>query len=187
MDVTDEAISRNYTSLLCESDRGAVILGMASIDEFLEKLLRHYLAHSPEIQDTLFEDNGPLGTFRNKILISRTLGLIDTGMDRTLNLLRRIRNHCAHTSTWESLEEQKDRISELAKPLVSYPEFKQLTYVCLGREALDHSSATIRAVMCVLLHQLSERVSLLSSQATTELDTPLALIPLKWSGSALQG
>jgi DNA-binding MltR family transcriptional regulator len=59
-----------------ETDRGCALMAASFLDYELEKLLREKLVGSKNHLDTLFEFNGPLGTFSSRIRLSYSLGLI---------------------------------------------------------------------------------------------------------------
>jgi|SRR6266699_888343 len=101
-----------------ETDRAAVILAAAKIDELLRLAIIKRLAPSPSSRDTLLEPEGPLGTFSARIDTSFRLRLIDEAFARALHLIRRIRNDFAHESTGASLASgsHADRVKELALP-----------------------------------------------------------------------
>lgn len=82
-----------------ESDRGAVILAATSIEDMLEWAI---LARMPGLlkdssfRDTFFGVNGPAGTFSSKITMAYAMGIIDAPMRKLLDLIREMRNCCAH-------------------------------------------------------------------------------------------
>jgi hypothetical protein len=101
-----------------ESDRAAVILAAAKIDELLRLAIIKRLAPSPTNRDDLLEPEGPLGTLRSRIDIAYRLNLIDSAFARALHLIRRIRNNFAHELSGASLSSgaHSDRVRELALP-----------------------------------------------------------------------
>jgi hypothetical protein len=111
-----------------ESDRAAVILGAAKIDQLLHELLERYLLPSPVSEDTLFSNNGPLGTFSAKVDLAYRLGLIDAQFSKSIHLIRRIRNSFAHEVYGAKLSSgtHKDRVRSLAAPFQSHENFSTL-------------------------------------------------------------
>ena len=109
--------------LATESDRGMVLAGAAYIDNALAQLLQSYFVDEPVVQK-LFSGNAPLSTFSSRIEIAFALGLIDSGIQRDINLIRKIRNECAHTDQYIKLTDEriKNRIRELS----CFPAFKSL-------------------------------------------------------------
>jgi hypothetical protein len=99
-----------------ESDRAAVILAAAKLDELLAELLRSVLQPSPLAQDELFDTERPLSTFSAKIHLAHRLGLFDPAFARALHLVRRIRNSFAHETAKAQFDQSphRDRIRELA-------------------------------------------------------------------------
>ena len=70
--------------LIKESERAAVVLGVARIDSELEKLIKAVLRRNSKDPDTLFDADGPLSTFSAKIRLAYRLNLIDADFERSL-------------------------------------------------------------------------------------------------------
>lgn len=111
-------------SLKGESERAAVVLGVAKLDTLLELLLKRSLTPCAGGRDDLFDTDRPLGTFSAKIAISYRLGLIDKDFEYALQALRRIRNSFAHSIENETLSKAShhDRIFEVKKILSGYEQ-----------------------------------------------------------------
>jgi hypothetical protein len=101
-----------------ESDRAAVILASAKVDELLRLAIVKRLLPSPTERDHMLEPEGPIGSSGARINLSYRLGLIDAAFARALHLLRRIRNDFAHESAGGRLDSgpHADRVRELALP-----------------------------------------------------------------------
>jgi hypothetical protein len=65
-----------YGKLGNESDRAAVILVAARLDEMLRVAITHRLIPCPTSQDDLMRSDGPLGMFSSRIDAAYRLGLI---------------------------------------------------------------------------------------------------------------
>jgi hypothetical protein len=101
-----------------ETDRGAVIVAAALLEDALESMLLARLVPSPERDDELFHGPyAPLSTFSAKIDFAYRVGLIRLSVRSSLHLLRRIRNEFAHSATTGSFESQSvvSRLRELFK------------------------------------------------------------------------
>ena len=103
------------------SVRPLIIIGVAKIEQLLLGMLNTFLLPKrvkAKEQDELLEGDTPLGTFSARIKICHRLGLIDETLCATLELLRKIRNLCAHSVSFdhtkspvrEHLTEFKDRV-----------------------------------------------------------------------------
>lgn len=79
-----------------ESPRALIILLAAYIDDQLTKLLKNYLAVPPVSKDDLFCENGPLFNLGVKISMAQRLGLISNDMAWLINMVKKVRNKCAH-------------------------------------------------------------------------------------------
>ena len=86
-----------------ESERSAVILGVARVDRALERALKALLNAPTGASDSLFDQDRPLATFSAKIVTAHRLGLIDDDTESVLQALRKIRNGFAHSIEDESL------------------------------------------------------------------------------------
>lgn len=80
-----------------ESDRAAVILAAAMLDELLLDLLRSSLSPCPSGKDELLDSpNAPFGSFSTRINGCHRIGLITTTFAKDLHIIRRTRNEFAH-------------------------------------------------------------------------------------------
>jgi hypothetical protein len=87
-----------FRQLANESDRGAVIVSAALLDDALLNMLKQRLCPSLEREDELFERiYAPLGTFAAKIDLAYRVGLINAEFRRILHLMRKLRNDFAHS------------------------------------------------------------------------------------------
>jgi hypothetical protein len=77
-------------------ERAIAILGGTFLEMALEHILRAYLPDGEKEVNGLFEQNGPMATFSNKISLCFCLGLIDEVIKDDLTLVRKIRNKFAH-------------------------------------------------------------------------------------------
>jgi len=59
-----------------ESDRGCALLAAAHLDYMLESVLRKKMIGSKNHLDSLFNFNGPVGTFSGRILLAHSIGLL---------------------------------------------------------------------------------------------------------------
>lgn len=86
-------------SLLSESDRGAVIIGSANIEEELEKAIVKMLPQkSKTYKRKLFDYPGLLSSFSAKIELAYAFRYININTRNSLNSLRSLRNKAAHSS-----------------------------------------------------------------------------------------
>ena len=98
-----------------EGERALVIGGAARIDVVLERLLKAVLKPHPGGDDNLFDPDRPLGSFSAKISLAWRMGLLDAETEKSLQMIRKIRNDFAHAETRISLSDSavKSRIREL--------------------------------------------------------------------------
>jgi len=93
-----ESVPHFVASLVVEgSERSAVIVGAAQLDDSLERLLLKVLKPQSHKNDRLFGVNGPLRDTYPKINLAYRLGIIDDDVEQALQLVRKIRNDFAHS------------------------------------------------------------------------------------------
>lgn len=95
---TKEAVTLN---LLDESDRGAVIVGAALLENELDLILKQIISdHEISNKHTkeMFSLSGPLASFSSKSLICYGFGFISKDIFDDLSRIRRLRNKFAHSS-----------------------------------------------------------------------------------------
>ena len=101
--VAAQAAKTIALQMLEERGRGAVLVGVARVDAALEHLLQAGLVPATAKNDGLFLPDRPLGSIGAKVALASRMGLIDTGVERALNVLRKLRNAFAHSTDSASL------------------------------------------------------------------------------------
>jgi DNA-binding MltR family transcriptional regulator len=89
-------------TLNSESDRGSAIIGAEITSDRLESLLRAFFrsdAQSRKQIDPLFKGFGPVSTFSARIQMAYVMYLIPRIIRDRLEMIRKIRNHFAHSPT----------------------------------------------------------------------------------------
>jgi hypothetical protein len=92
-----------------ESDRGAIILAATSIEDSLEHALTRWMVAltadaDMEAKARIFGPEGIIGTYANKTWIAYALGIINKDARKEIDLVRHIRNACAHSRKPLSLQ-----------------------------------------------------------------------------------
>lgn len=81
-----------------ETDRGAVIILATVIEDVLAEQIRGKMGWlSADERSRLFGPDGPLGTFSALIRMAHALGVIDRDLMRACDIVREMRNACAHS------------------------------------------------------------------------------------------
>jgi DNA-binding MltR family transcriptional regulator len=115
--VTLDQLQPIIRALRTESDRACAVLGLATIDAFLESSLRAVMVS--DAPDELFEGTAPCATLSGKIELAFSLGIVSQEERRDLGLLRKIRNDFAHAVDHElSFANQRvsSRVAALTTP-----------------------------------------------------------------------
>ena len=97
---TLEEIPAQLAEFGLESDRGAIILAATNVEDSLELAITEKmpsLSHDKEAFAAVFGADGTLSTYFDKTLIAYALGLIDKKDRKNIDLIRQIRNACAHS------------------------------------------------------------------------------------------
>lgn len=111
-----------FSELEHESERGAVLLVGAALDDTLEELLRARLLPSKST-DELLTGRGPLATFNARIDLCHSLGVISSSEHALLHKLRKIRNDCAHVRSIQFHDAPlKDKCLALEMPYGEIPD-----------------------------------------------------------------
>lgn len=104
-----------------ESDRGAVLVAAALLDNGLKSRISSRFLKNDDAKDPLFEGgNAPLGTFSAKIELAYRLGLIDKECKTSLNTFRKLRNDFAHEVAASKLSDSRIR-DRLIASIKHYP------------------------------------------------------------------
>ena len=98
------------TSYLSEApnDLTRILLISSSLEVALEQLLLRVLIKG--CKQTLFDHNGPLGTFSSRTEMAYALGLISESEYKSLTYIRKIRNRFAHSGGNHKLDFEDDQI-----------------------------------------------------------------------------
>lgn len=120
-DFVKETANFRHT-LNLETDRGCALMASAYLEDRLEFLIKSFLVE--EASNSLFEFNGPFGTFSSKITTAYALGLVPKNLNTDLNILRKVRNEFAHRADLTDFESSgiKERVSSF-----SFVDVKDLT------------------------------------------------------------
>jgi hypothetical protein len=105
-----------YEQLRVESERGSAIVGAVFIEEALEKMLKALLIAPAGKDDELFNSSySALRSFSAKIDVAYRTGLISPRVQKSLHIIRDLRNDFAHLSLQINFETQsvRDRIRNL--------------------------------------------------------------------------
>jgi len=93
-----------------ESDRSAIILHASSIETCLVYLLKDKMGHlNGEEIKRLFDFEGPIGSFSNRIRMAHALGLIDRPQKKRIEIIKEMRNAAAHCHDVVSFETEAIR------------------------------------------------------------------------------
>ncbi len=113
-----DEVNRMTNELNKESDRGAVLVGVAYLDELLIRLFRKRMLLSKKLDEELFEGFGPLSALSARIKVAYALGWIGSETYHDLNLLRSLRNEFAHAHEPKAFSDAsvEKRCSQLELP-----------------------------------------------------------------------
>ncbi len=92
----DAEMMRFMQTLQDEPDRGCVLVGAAFLDDVLKSLLELHFVNDRPVTAKLLRQDGVVGTFGARIELAYALGLVSSAVHDDLNIIRKIRNVCAH-------------------------------------------------------------------------------------------
>jgi DNA-binding MltR family transcriptional regulator len=143
-----------------ESDRGAVLVAGAMLEEALKEVLVMHLVPNPTATDPLFDGpTAPLQSFSSKIDAGYRLGIISDRFCRDMHVIRRIRNTVAHRAAGCSFQDAsiEDRVKALS---ASHGIFERSPKWTAKRNPMDTRRQFIEAVswMLFFLHAEVDRV-----------------------------
>jgi DNA-binding MltR family transcriptional regulator len=149
--------------LLAErSERPLIIIGAAKIEQLLFEILSTFLLPKrvkAKEQDELLEGDTPLGTFSARIKICHRLGLIDEKLFATLDLLRRIRNLCAHSVSFDHAKSPvREHLAEFKRNVdgrSSYQLTRQRYFDNANLQRIEELQCLLLTV-CVLLEAIQQ-------------------------------
>ena len=138
--VAAQAAKTIALQMLEERGRGAVLVGVARVDAALEHLLQAVLAPATAKNDGLFLPDRPLGSIGAKVALASRMGLIDTGVERALNVLRKLRNAFAHSTESASLADpvHSSRLTEVYQLARANPLWAPLETVLAAQPPTTH-------------------------------------------------
>ena len=135
-----QAAQQIALQMLEERGRGAVLVGVARVDTALEHLLQAVMMPAPAKGDGLFLPDRPLGSLGAKVALASRLGLIDVGVERALNALRKLRNAFAHSAASASLADpvHSSRLAEVYVLARANPLWRPLDTVLAAQPPSAH-------------------------------------------------
>lgn len=106
-------------TVMRETDRGAVILLSTAIEDMLSRRIKHEMVplNSDETA-RLFGADSVLGTFSAKIKMAQAMGYIDRETTKMCDLIREMRNACAHSGRHISFANEE--LSDVMRVAFSY-------------------------------------------------------------------
>lgn len=140
-------------------ERPIIIVAASKIEDLLLLILSKYFL-DPTGDDDLLKGDNPLSTFSSRIKICSRLGIIDVSLVKILNIVRKIRNSCAHSIEFNlKVSPLKEHLSELRKGLINRPSFvltKQRYFNNIFSYDY-HELQCLLVAVCVILEAINER------------------------------
>jgi hypothetical protein len=111
---TNAAFQSALTSLMQESDRGAVLIAAETVSNHLEASFRALAPKffAPKIESVLGYPSA-LGSLSSRSDVAVLIGLLPENAYRAITLLRRVRNTAAHSDSAFKLDNEKQRIQAM--------------------------------------------------------------------------
>lgn len=202
--LADLADEFRHEVLLNESDRGAVLVAAAFVEEALEHLLRQVLTvkspnasndRLPRQLDKLLSPGmeAPLGSFSARTSACFVLGIVDDSYFNALESLRTLRNDFAHRSKDGSRPKLDEDSVKVIHRSVTGPGIWDLRFIGLLPDDLDFNSTITMAGLPRIAFAMAVWIMLRCIIAETEWwktngtpSTPIRSIP-KFDGPTYSG
>lgn len=115
-----EDVIASVADLESESDRGAIMIAATQVEDMLEhrivQMMPNALA-SNSLRKEIFEQDGPISSFSRKTTIAYALGIIDAPYRRLIEIVREMRNACAHSR--KPISMQTPELRAIAEVLIA--------------------------------------------------------------------
>jgi mannitol operon repressor len=98
-----------------QDDRAAALVAAAMLDDRMRDILMGFLLQGKESKALLDGFNAPLGTFSARVSACSALALIEPSEASEIDLVRRIRNHLAHS--WRPASFDDESVAKLTRQL----------------------------------------------------------------------
>ncbi len=171
-----------FSEFLKESQRSAIILLAAKMDDLLYQVIKKSFLPSLKKVDELLENDGALSTFNAKINLSYRCAYIDEEMARALHFIRKIRNSFAHDIKKCDLDltPYLSYIREIREYFKEFPEFEE--YITNFKKAFSIAETGSRGdfyVICgIIVWSFMKKIY--SSRRNVGVSF-ISLIPFGWS------
>lgn len=162
--------------LLAErTPRTMVIVGSSRIDTLLYDILCSYFLPKrtkAKDNDELLEGDRPLSTFSSRIKLCYRLGIIDDSFCNALEILRSLRNDCAHSVTFDPTKSPaREHIANLFGSVSCRKSFELVKARYYNRDiSKTEELQCVLLTLCALLEAVKEKM-----QRTTGTNTTLAI------------
>lgn len=107
-------------TIAAETDRGSIILlGSLVEDALLEQLEKKMPSLNSDERERLFGPDKPLGSFSAKARVAHAVAIIDRDIFKLIDILREMRNICAHSQRDISfkVDELRDVLDAMLRPI----------------------------------------------------------------------
>lgn len=146
--ITANAPEDHIKHLMGESDRATIILHGALLEEMIVSRLSDLMPSiNGEERQRLFNYEGPLGSFSNRIRMAQALGIFDRATKKKCEIIKELRNTCAHCHSQVTFQT---------------PEIQGAIAALFGKTAEDFSDWTnqeIRELYSIAVNSLAHVVT----------------------------
>ena len=168
----DEA--NRLEEIFSSSDRVAVIVGNAYLDELLTELLKAFLVNDKNTQNSFFDPRGGvISTFGAKVDMAFLLGLISREVKASLKGTAILRNKFAHHSafgSFESLSLKAEKDKAINRDLQDFKKkvLKLISDVSVPNNNADTLRQLYSTILPILETELKATTDIVRKRALTE-------------------
>jgi hypothetical protein len=153
----DEVSLNMFAEIHSESDRVAVIVALARLEELLRELMKAFLVDDHETKERVLNplEQGILSTFSGLVDIAFLSGLLSKDVKQALKSMARLRNHFAHNPNYRMFDDLILRLPKAKKRQNDLKYFQDKAAEILASDDTDpNSPGAIRGTFLALFHML---------------------------------
>ncbi len=151
-----EAFIEFLKEFVQESDRAAIVLGSAKIEELLGELITSRLVPPTKGKEDLVDQGKALAAFHVRLIAAKRLGLIDDEFSHNIDVFRRLRNQFVHT-LGSSIEKEphSDRVQQICQPYRDFRIYQDgIEAVQQQNLSLTKRGAALRVTLALMIVRL---------------------------------
>src|SRR6266540_2562917 len=165
----DESEANIFEEISSETDRVAVIVVVAYLEELLREIVRAFLVNDEPTRERMLNpiEQGAISSFAALVDIAFLVGVISKDVSRVLKSMAVIRNHFAHDPKISTFEDLTTAAGKHKKTNDALKKFRNNTESFVNPSILSSIELTTKALFHIMFHMMDVelRVALQYSHA----------------------